>query len=83
MDDIETKIHWVKPELVCEFKISNKKSPSGKIRHPSIFIRLRYDKKPEEVGPEVIAHNPLEPLRTSDKPLISTSMSWSEINSKL
>ena len=62
VDDIETKIHWVKPQLVGEFKISNKKSPSGKIRHPAIFIRLRDDKKPVEVGPEVIAHKPLEPV---------------------
>ena len=59
VEDIETKIHWVKPILVGEFKISNKKSPSGSIRHPAIFVRLRNDKNPFEVFPEVSNHKPL------------------------
>ena len=59
VDDIETIIHWVKPVLVGEFKISNKKSPSGRIRHPAIFVRLRNDKKPSEVVAEVFNHKPL------------------------
>ena len=59
VDDIETKIHWVKPQLVGEFKISNKKSPSGRIRHPAIFVRLRDDKKPKEIIPETVIYKPL------------------------
>ena len=66
VDDIESRIHWIKPQFVGEFKISNKKSPSGKIRHPAIFVRLRDDKKPHEVQPEIIAYKPLEPA--ADKP---------------
>jgi|GEM_PF-197876 len=42
------KIHWIKPELVAEIKMSNKQSPSGNIRHPAIFVRLRDDKTPVE-----------------------------------
>ena len=60
VEDIETKIHWVKPLLVGEFKISNKKSPSGRIRHPAIFVRLRDDKKPFDVVPEVSKYRPLQ-----------------------
>ena len=59
VEDIETKIHWVKPILVGEFKISNKKSPSGRIRHPAIFVRLRDDKKPKEIIPEIEVYKPL------------------------
>lgn len=45
----ETPVHWMQPVLVGEFEQSNKKTESGEIRHPVIFIRLRYDKSPKEV----------------------------------
>jgi len=46
------KIHWIEPKLFAEIKTSNKKSPSGNIRHPPIFIRLREDKNSIEIRSE-------------------------------
>jgi bifunctional non-homologous end joining protein LigD len=46
----ETPIHWVKPELIGRFKQkAHERTPSGKIRHPVIFLGLREDIKPKEV----------------------------------
>lgn len=45
-----TPVTWVKPELVCEIKFTEKTN-DGKLRHP-IFLHLRNDKKPEEVKTE-------------------------------
>ncbi len=44
---------WVKPELVCEVRLSGW-TKDGFMRHP-IFIGLRDDKKPEEVSRELPA----------------------------
>jgi bifunctional non-homologous end joining protein LigD len=41
---------WVKPNLVCNIKFTEKTS-DGMIRHP-VFLGLRIDKAPKEVVPE-------------------------------
>ena len=41
---------WIKPELVCNVKFTEKTS-DGILRHP-VFLGLRVDKKPGEVSPE-------------------------------
>jgi bifunctional non-homologous end joining protein LigD len=43
-------VTWVKPELVCEIKFTEKTN-DGKLRHP-IFLHLREDKKSNEVTTE-------------------------------
>jgi bifunctional non-homologous end joining protein LigD len=55
--EADTKIHWVKPELVANIKFDTF-TRSGKIRKPAIFLGLRDDKKPTEVQyePPVVAH---------------------------
>lgn len=50
--DHSTKPHWVKPELVGNFKFATWTS-GGKIRKPAIFLGLRADKDPNEVVFEV------------------------------
>ena len=59
---IDTKVHWIKPELVAEFEISDKTTQGGHIRHPAIFKGLREDKKPIEVVPEVAVEEPKSKL---------------------
>lgn len=49
----ETPVHWVKPTMIADFEWSNKTTPSGKIRHPLVYIGTREDKDPKEVTPEV------------------------------
>jgi bifunctional non-homologous end joining protein LigD len=46
--ETETKPHWVKPQLVGEFKYATT-TRSGKIRKPAIFLGFRADKNPREV----------------------------------
>jgi hypothetical protein len=41
----DTPMHFVKPLLVGQFKLSTKTTPSEKIRNPLIFVGLRTDKK--------------------------------------
>jgi len=54
--DHSTPLHWVKPELVGNFKFATWTS-SGKIRKPAIFLGFRNDKDPKDVTREV----PLSP----------------------
>jgi bifunctional non-homologous end joining protein LigD len=42
---------WIKPDLVCNIKFTEKTS-EGMIRHP-VFLGLRVDKKAAEVKPEI------------------------------
>jgi bifunctional non-homologous end joining protein LigD len=46
LDDVPI---WVKPSIVAEFQRENKAYKSGRQRHPIIFVRVREDKKPEDV----------------------------------
>ena len=46
--DAETKVHWVKPELVIDVKFATF-TRIGKIRKPAIFLGFRTDKRPQEV----------------------------------
>ena len=63
---IDTKVHWINPDLVAEFEISDKTTQGGHIRHPAIFKGLREDKKPVEVVPEVAIKEPkLKPANPS------------------
>ncbi|MFL5788557.1 MAG: DNA ligase D, partial [Flavisolibacter sp.] len=50
--EADTKIHWVKPQLVAEIKYASVNS-SGKIRKPAIFLGFREDKDPKEVVKEI------------------------------
>ncbi|MCW3115523.1 MAG: ligase [Segetibacter sp.] len=50
--DHSTKPHWVRPELVGNFKFSTW-TASGKIRKPAIFLGFRDDKDAKEVVREV------------------------------
>lgn len=50
--DHDTPPHWVKPELVGNFKFATW-TASGKIRKPAIFLGFRDDKDPKEVTREV------------------------------
>ena len=47
-----SKITWIKPELVCEVKYSEI-TADGKLRHP-VFLRLRDDKTVNEINTENI-----------------------------
>src|SRR5207247_11416837 len=44
------KLHWVNPVFVCEIKFAEW-TRDGKLRAP-VFLGLRDDKKPKEVGRE-------------------------------
>jgi len=50
--DHTTTPHWVKPELVGNFKFSTW-TAAGKIRKPAIFLGFRDDKDPKEVVREI------------------------------
>lgn len=49
--DAETKVHYVKPELVANIKFATW-TRSGKVRKPAIFLGFREDKDPHEVVEE-------------------------------
>ena len=46
--ETETKSHWIKPQLVGEFKYATT-TRSGKIRKPAIFLGFRKDKNPKQI----------------------------------
>jgi bifunctional non-homologous end joining protein LigD len=48
------QIHWVNPVFVCQVKFAEW-TRDGKLRQP-VFLGLREDKKPTEVGREVASH---------------------------
>jgi bifunctional non-homologous end joining protein LigD len=48
------QIHWVNPVFVCQVKFAEW-TRDGKLRQP-VFLGLREDKKPIEVGREVTSH---------------------------
>lgn len=50
--DHDTTPHWVKPELVGNFKFATW-TASGKIRKPAIFLGFREDKDPKDVVREI------------------------------
>lgn len=84
--DYETKPHWVKPQLVANFKFSTW-TASGKIRKPAIFLDFRYDKKPKEVVREIpLSHTEEEKIieekvveKTTKTIKTSFDSNWREI----
>src|SRR5687768_15693155 len=60
------KVHWVKPELICEMSFSEWTS-DGSMRHP-VYEGLRPDKKPASIHKEeekhVVKNNPAAPAHT-------------------
>jgi bifunctional non-homologous end joining protein LigD len=52
--DVEEPVHWIKPELVAEFKYATV-TKNNKIRKPAIFLGFRDDKKANQVK-EVTYH---------------------------
>jgi bifunctional non-homologous end joining protein LigD len=50
--DTDGKAHWVKPEIVANFKFATW-TKSGRIRKPAIFLGFRNDKKPGDVSREI------------------------------
>lgn len=50
------KPHWVRPELICEIKFTER-TKSGSFRHP-VYKSLREDKSPEEVSLEKVVNEP-------------------------
>jgi bifunctional non-homologous end joining protein LigD len=46
--EAETKVHWIKPGLVGEFKFATF-TKGGKVRKPAIFLGFRPDKNPHEI----------------------------------
>jgi bifunctional non-homologous end joining protein LigD len=53
--DIDTTCHWVKPELIGEFEISNMTTKKGLIRHPAIFKTEKKVEKPKAALPDITA----------------------------
>jgi bifunctional non-homologous end joining protein LigD len=51
--ETNTPATWIKPLIVCEVKFSHWTN-DGMMRHP-VFVRIRADKKPEEITASVIA----------------------------
>jgi bifunctional non-homologous end joining protein LigD len=80
--ETDTNTHWVKPEIVAEFKYATT-TASGKIRKPAIFLGFREDKKASDVVREISI--PLESDTASKssgkKPVIKTSAdsNWPEL----
>ncbi|HEX8331689.1 MAG TPA: DNA ligase D [Segetibacter sp.] len=56
-------VTWVKPKLVCELKFTEMTS-DGKMRHP-IFLRLREDKKAEEVTSDKPTPEPMKKAKAA------------------
>ena len=66
-------IHYVKPELVANFKFATW-TTSGRIRKPATFLGFRYDKKPKSVVREI----PLT-IKEEEKIVEKTTVEASEI----
>jgi bifunctional non-homologous end joining protein LigD len=52
----KSKVTWIKPKLICEVKFTEWTN-EGQMRHP-VFLGLREDKKPKEIGFEQTAGTP-------------------------
>lgn len=77
--------HWVKPQLVAEFKYATF-TASGKIRKPAIFLGFRKDKKAKEVVREIeipeqeIAQESSKPIQREQKKIkTSEDSNWPEL----
>ncbi|HUR12236.1 MAG TPA: DNA ligase D [Flavitalea sp.] len=76
--DAETKVHWVKPELVAEIKYATW-TKGGKIRKPAIFMGFRNDKKAHEVtGETEIIKSPATKI-TTQKTSVLPGSNWNLI----
>jgi bifunctional non-homologous end joining protein LigD len=79
--ETETKPHWVKPELIGEFKYATT-TASGKIRKPAIFLGFRDDKDPKKIRLEKTFKT--EEIVEEKKPvrITSTESNWPEIENQ-
>ena len=78
----DTKVHWVKPQLVAEIRYATL-TAAGKIRKPAIFLGFREDKKAKEVVKEleVPVEAATEPVEIKKQHSITTSKdsNWPEL----
>ena len=83
--DTESKQHYVKPLLVAEFEISGKHNPSGSIRHPAIFLRLRNDVEAKEVFAEKKSTKPksTQKLETAVNDKGVQRSDWEKVKTRL
>ncbi len=75
--DAETKVHWVKPELVIDVKFATF-TRSGKIRKPAVFLGFRTDKKPLEVTRDLYRLNGIDNQEVNNVPKKRTVSKTSE-----
>ena len=75
--DAETKVHWIKPELVIDVKFATF-TRSGRIRKPAVFLGFRADKKPAEVTRDSYALNGNESKKVQDTPAKKKTLQTAE-----
>lgn len=78
--DVETKVHWVKPQLVADIKFATW-TRGGKIRKPATFLGFRKDKDPLEVIEEKQAEDVITP-KVKDQDVKQSESSNEESNWK-
>ncbi|MDB5246689.1 MAG: ligase [Segetibacter sp.] len=75
--DHDTTPHWVKPELVANFKFSTW-TAAGKIRKPAIFIGFRDDKDAKDVVREVPLSTKEEEKIVQQEPTVKSTKKQAE-----
>lgn len=71
-------VHWVKPELVANFKFATF-TKSGRIRKPAIFLGFRTDKAPKDVVPEIAVELKDNKKPAKKLPPLSYNSNWRNI----
>jgi bifunctional non-homologous end joining protein LigD len=75
--ETETKVHWLKPKLVGEFKFATW-TKQGKIRKPAIFLGFREDKDVNELKNA----NRIDNGSTNKNETISSDSNWKKLDSQ-
>ncbi len=77
--EVETEVHWVKPELVANIKFSTYTN-SGKIRKPAVFLGFRDDKNPKDVIEEKAVETEIVKTKEPSKKIVTAEDSnWKEL----